>query len=514
MPMPPMTSLPLGSDRRPVLFPVLCIGGVIGVLVALGLYSTKPAYVALLPLGLLIVLPAMILKNFRLYWLALLLLSLQFQIGKNLNDGLAVLSALKIDYIIDTFTFDITATDLVLLVLLAIWINDRLFHAKPFRFPAVSWLAVGYLGIALLSALAAPSRYLGLVEVVRQAKFFVVYLFAVNCIDSKGALRVLAVVGVVILVTQAAVTVARFETGNLTPLVAGDTHQDEDQMKNYLTVDRSDPNSLVRAFGTLTSPNGTTRLCLLVIPFALFLSVPNGMFRTRFGFAALATFGLLGLILTFTRVWYITAVFQLGLAFIIMVRDRLLKRGEILLIVGLGLVAAAVVSPKLYQQFTVREDSVSVRVLQNETALAMTLDSPFLGVGLNNAPDVMRKYSTVTYQENDATTQFYTEPINNMLLSMLAEIGVFGTLLFFGFFGKVTLVAWRQSRRSTDPEIRFIANALVVVFCGVALNAVLDPFSEYQVLALSWLYAGIALNLPLMDQSPQAAGQRLAHRPG
>jgi hypothetical protein len=509
-----MTSLRFGSDRRPVFLPVVLVGGTIGALIALGLYATKPAYVALLPLGLLIVLPAMIIKNFRLYWFAILLLSLQFQIGKNLNDGIAVLSSLRIDYIIDTFTLDITATDLILLVLIAIWVNDRLFHPKPFRFPAVSWLAVGYLGIALLSALGAPSRYLGLVEVVRQTKFFLVYLFAVNCIDSKGALRVLAVVGVAILVTQAAVTVARFETGNLTPLVAGDTHQDEAQVINYLTVDRSDPNSAVRAFGTLTSPNGTTRLCLLVIPFALFLAVPNGMFRARFGFAVLAAFGLLGLVLTFTRVWYITAVFQIALALIIMVRDGLLKRREILLIVLLGLVAAAVVTPKLYKQFTVREDSMSVRALQNQTALEMALDSPFFGVGLNNAPEVMRKYSKVTYQENDATTQFYAEPINNMFLSMLAEIGVFGTLLFFVFFGKVALIAWRQSRHSTDPEIRFVANALVVVFCGVALNGVLDPFSEYQVLMLLWLYAGITLNLPLIARSPQGVDHRLSPRAG
>src|SRR5262245_8591010 len=162
---------------------MLCLGGGIGVLVGLALYVTKAAYVALLPLGLALLLPMAFVKNFRLYWFAVFLLSTQFQFSKNLNDGLAVRDELKIDYLIWNFTFQITATDVVLLVLLAIWANDCLFHAKRMRFPPVTWLAVGYLGICLLSIIGAASPYLGFVELWQQIKFFIVYLFAVNCLD-------------------------------------------------------------------------------------------------------------------------------------------------------------------------------------------------------------------------------------------------------------------------------------------------------------------------------------------
>jgi hypothetical protein len=504
-----MTALSFRSGRWPIFLLVLCVGAAIGSLTALGLYVTKTAYVALLPLGLVLVLPTFFLKNFRLYWFALFLLSLQFVIGKNLNDGLQVIDALKIDYIVNNFTFNITATDLTLLVLLAIWGNDRLFHGRPLRFPPVSWLAVGYLGTALLSALGAPSRYLGLVEISQQVKYFIVYLFAVNCLDSKSALRLLAAVGVIILVIQGGMTLTRFETGYLTPFVAGDSHQDPEQMREYWTVDRTDPESAVRAFGTLGSPNATTRLCLLVIPFALFLCAPNPMFRMRWGFAALTALGILGLVFTFTRVYYITTAAQIVIAFFVMVRDRMLKGEDAALIVLLSLAALATASPKLYQQFTVREDSISVRSLQNETAIEMILDHPFLGVGLNNAQEQMRKYAKATYNKYDAGTQFYSEPINNMFLSMAAEIGVFGTLFFVAFFARATLTAWRQSRYSTDPEIRFAAMALVVAFCGVLVNGAMDPFNEYQVLALLWLYAGIAFNLPQMTLRQEASTHRL-----
>ncbi|MGH6801207.1 MAG: hypothetical protein ACRECZ_07320, partial [Methylocella sp.] len=201
---------------------------------------TKTAYVAMLPLGLALVLSTVFAKNYRLYWFAIFLLSLQFTISKNLNDGLAVIDELKIDYTIQNFTFEITASDLAFLVLLAFWANDCLFHGKTVRFPPVTWLASGYLFISLLSTLGAESPYLGFVEISRQIKFFIAYLFAVNCLESKSAVRVLAAVGVIILVTQAGMTVARFETGYMTPLTFGETNQDLSQIEQYLAVDPSD----------------------------------------------------------------------------------------------------------------------------------------------------------------------------------------------------------------------------------------------------------------------------------
>src|SRR5438105_2136322 len=240
-----MTTLPPAPFRRRnrvlshQLLLVLGLGGGIGTIVALGLYVSKTAYVALLPCGLTLLLPTFFVNNIRLYWFAIFLFSTQFEIKKNLNDGLAVIDRLSIDYTIWNFTFDITATDLALLVLLAIWANDRMFHGKRMRFPPVTWLAVGYIGICLLSIVGAASPYLGCVELSRQIKFFIVYLIAFNCLDSKNAVRVLVIVGVMILVSQAGMTVVRFETGYMTPLTFGDTYQSLTQIQQYLAVDRS-----------------------------------------------------------------------------------------------------------------------------------------------------------------------------------------------------------------------------------------------------------------------------------
>jgi hypothetical protein len=481
---------------------VLFAGGGTGALISLLLYSTKPLYAALLPIGGALLLPTLFLKNFRLYWLALFLLSLQFIASKNLNDGVAVIDALKIDYTIWYFTFEITATDLALLMLCIIWVNDRLFHKRPLVFPPVGWLAVGYLGLSLLSIVGSRSPYLGLVEMSRQLKFFIVFLFAVNCLDSKSVVRVVAIVGVITLVAQAGVTVLRVKTGYYAPIAFGDSQQNIDQIREYLSVDRSDPDSIVRGYGTLGSPGTTVRLCMLMLPFALFLCVPNAMFKRRLAFVALTVFSLVGLVFTFTRVYFITTAVQLVLVFFIMLRDRMLKRDEVIAVLLIGVITVVAVSPKLYDQFTVRQDSETIRFRQYEAAANMILAHPFLGVGLNNTMDQKRDYLNITFNPGDTDTQFYREPTHNVYLSMASEIGVLGTLLFVAFFANATVVAWRQSRGSPDPEIKLAANALFVAFCSAALNSMMDPLAETPVLTLLWLYAGISLNLSRMAQTP------------
>ncbi len=499
-----MTAAPRALLLRNSLF-LLCAGAGIGTVVAFGLYVTKPAYVAALPLALLLVLPAFVIKNFRLYWFALFLLSTQFEIAKNLNDGLAVVDALKINYTIWAFTFQVTLSDLLLLVLLAIWMNDLLFHKKALRIPSIFWLPLAYLGIALLSTVGASSPYLGFVQLSQEVKYVIAFLFAVNCLDTKDAVRVLILVGVAILVTQAGMTLVRFTTGYISPLTPGAVTQNLADMQKYLEVDRTTEGSAVRGYGTLASPGSTTRLCMMVIPFALLLSARNVMYPRPLLFAVLTGFGLVGLLFTFTRVYFILVAVQCLLAFAIMVRDRMLKRAEIVLILMAGFAGLAAISPKIYDQFTVRSDSASVRFYQYEAALRMILDNPILGVGLNNGTAEKPRYVNITYDKRDSNTQFYLEPTHNMYLALTSEIGIPGALVFFGFFVRIALLAWRQSRGSPDPEIRWIASALFLAFVSVAVSGLMDPFQEHSTLFLLWIYAGITLNLPRMTQIPEAS---------
>src|SRR5687767_15108727 len=86
---------------------LVAIGGGMGAMMALVLFATKLTFAALPIAALLIVIPTFLIRDKRLYWLGVLLFTVQFEIEKNLNDGLAVINRLNIDYTLWHFTFQI-----------------------------------------------------------------------------------------------------------------------------------------------------------------------------------------------------------------------------------------------------------------------------------------------------------------------------------------------------------------------------------------------------------------------
>ena len=469
-----------------------------GAMTALVLFATKPLVVALPIAGLLLVMPTFVIRDKRHYWLGVFLFALQFEIQKNLNDGLAVRNLLNIDYTLWHFTFQVHATDVILAVLLFYWYIDLARRTQRPYFPRAGWLLIGFLGFCVLSLVAAPWPYLGMVEIWRQLKFFLVFLYIANNIDSKEQLRLVAVMAVAILAIQGAMTLVRYETGWMQHLAFGDARQDEDWMIQYLSVDRDAIGEQLRSFGTLGSPGSTLRLCLLVIPFALFLSMRNPMFpHSRLLFLGIAAFSMGSLLLTFTRAYYLTTPVQVAAAVLLGIRHRYLSRMEVLLLTVLGLIAVGAAVPKVYEQLSVRQDSVTVRLQQYKATFDMIVDNPVFGVGLNNGTGVKERYVNVTFNEYDADTQFYLEPTHNLYLSLASEIGLIGTLLYVTFFATVIARVWRVSN-TADPDLRFFANALLVAFAGLIVNSVYDPMHEDAVMTMLWVYCGLAFALTKM----------------
>ena len=473
-------------------------GACLGAMTALVLFATKPLAVAL-PIGaLLLVMPTFLIRDKRQYWLGVFLFAVQFEIQKNLNDGLAVRNQLNIDYTLWHFTFQIHATDVILAVLMFYWYVDTVNKAQRPHFPRAGWLVIGFFACCVMSLVAAPWPYLGLVEIWRQLKFFLVFLYIANNVKSKAQLRLIAVMAVAVFAIQGAVTLVRYETGWMQHIAFGDARQDEDWMLQYLSVDRDEIGEQLRSFGTLGSPGSTLRLCMLVLPFPLLLGMRNPMFpRRRLLFLGIAAFGMGSLLLTFTRAYILTTPIQLAVAVLLGIRHRYLTRMEVLLLCVLGLIAAGAAAPKVYEQLAVRRDSVTVRLQQYKATFDMIVDNPVFGVGLNNGTGLKERYVNVSFDEYDADTQFYLEPTHNLYLSLASEIGLIGTMLYFAFFATAIARIWRVSN-TTDPDLRFFANALLVALAGLIVNSLYDPMHEDAVMTTLWMYCGLAFALTRM----------------
>jgi hypothetical protein len=74
------------------------VGAGTGLFASLVLYGTKTVWLALLVAGVLALIPTFALRDPRPYWLGLFLFIIQFEIKKNLNDGLSIVRAYDIDY--------------------------------------------------------------------------------------------------------------------------------------------------------------------------------------------------------------------------------------------------------------------------------------------------------------------------------------------------------------------------------------------------------------------------------
>ena len=489
------------------------VGAGTGLFASLVLYGTKTVWLALLVAGVLALIPTFALRDPRPYWLGLFLFIIQFEIKKNLNDGLSIVRAYDIDYTLYNFTFEVRGSDLVFLVLAFLWLHDVIFRKQKLRLPRATWLAVAYLALCLLSLVGARWPYLGIVELVRQSRFLVFFLYAYNNLCSTKWLRLIAAAAIAILALQGAVTAGRYVFEFYDPIAFGESHQDEGERDRYLQIERGPGVSGIatrRAFGTGTSPGSTGKLCLMVIPFALLCCLRNPLLRGQLVITLILAASLGALVLTFARSFYAAAGVELAAGFLIALWRGYLPRSGALLIVALGLAAAAFAFPKVYETFSYRWSAVDVRFAQYSSSIAQIKAHPLRGVGFNNGTGLKREYVVASFDPTDPASQSHSEPTHNLYLALAADIGIPGALCFVAFFAVVVRAAWRLARASRDPSAAFFANAVLVVFAGVATVTMGDPFHEDAVLALTWMYSGIILGFYDAEFGPRSRSSTLA----
>jgi O-antigen ligase len=471
---------------------IMLAGSLIGTGVAI-LLSVKPLAVAVLLAGMLVSLPALVLDDSKPYWLALFLVAAHLGIAKSLLDGLTVLDALRIDYGPFVFVPEIRASDLPFLVLLLMWGNDLRLGRTTLYMPAVGWLALGFLAWSAIALVVAHSRYLAAVEFVRQAKFVLVFLYAANNLGSKRVVRWLWLLVLFMVLFQGGVTIFRFTFGfydsffgdlfGRTLVVRGANADLSLASEGWLSGFRN-------SFGTTMSGGVTSQLLILGLPFATFAAMRNPLFTRgltrRMPFCA----GLAGLLLTFSRSSVISGAIALALSYALAVRRRYLSR-SVALAIGLGTVLGVfAMIPLITMLLTRRPENVTIRLEQYQTALAMFRDHPLLGVGLNNSTGEAQRYGRYSYSLIDVTNRTTETPIHSFPVTLLAEAGVVGFLLYTGFFTSVAVAAWRLARPPADPDDACSVLAFLLGMVGLAMGVMANPLFDDGVQTFLWLYAG------------------------
>src|SRR5262249_52886580 len=221
----------------------------------------------------------------------------------------------------------------------------------------------------------APSRYMGAVEFARQCKFFLVYLYAANVLDSKRMLRWVLLLVLSMVLLQGSVTIFRFAFNYYDPFF-GELFGRATSVKSMAVSDTEIMlgsegwlAGLRNSFGTTMSPCVTSQLLLLGLPLAALACMRNPVFpRGIVRFAPFAV-GLVGLGLTFSRSSVIAGLVALGSSYAYGTRARYLSRSTALALALSAVLAVGAVLPSLAGYFGRKPENVTIRLEQYTTAL-------------------------------------------------------------------------------------------------------------------------------------------------
>ena len=104
-----------------------------------------------------------------------------------------------------------------------------------------------------------------------------------------------------------------------------------------------------------------------------------------------------------------------------------------------------------------------MRFYMFEAAIQGYSQHPILGVGLNNSTAAMKAgRQELKDMGIPAATN---EPADSYYLAILTEIGPIGSILFFGFFGKIVAIGLR-STREVAVEMKPLLVGMIAGFSG------------------------------------------------
>lgn len=483
----------------------IVLGGLVALAVVKTMHGPKQTTLFLALFAFLVLIPAFLVRSAKHYFLLWFLFALAFELKKNLLDGFAVLSALRMDWEQFVFLPEIRASDLPLLILLLFWLYEIIFERKRVLYYKYNFLALGFLFWAGFTVLLAQTPYLGVVEILRQFKYFIIFLYMCNNIDSKRFMRVLWIGLVAGLMVQDVVTILRYRFKYFEPLeslIGARGVVDTKKRDEYLLIDKS--GTTMKSFGTLQSPSSTTKFSLLIFPAAFWLCLRNPVMRRRMPFVILTFLSMVMFYLTFARSSFIAVLLEVVLCYWLAWRRGYLEQRVAGALFGVFLLGAIGAAPFLYKfMFAAsRTDAIQVRFRQYEMALGLISENLLFGVGLNNSPGAQREYAKYLSVGANPIERAAVEPIHSAYIALVVEIGIVGVLLYLAFFATILKRCGRMARSDPDPAARFTCNIILIAFIGIATGVLTDPLFEDSVHSILWIYCGVVVVFDRLQGRP------------
>ena len=474
---------------------ILAIGALIAAAIVSAPTLLGPAKVGFALCGMLLLIPAVLVRDPRAYGLFLLVVSIPIDVSMHTTKWLAHPDVLFQEFGMPasgTLGVDLYLTDVVLIAMLLPWLAELWRRERELYFPSAAYIAILYFAWALIvSLLEAKSVYLAIFELSRQILYFVFFVYICNNVVTPAQFRAVLMGFFVGLVLESAAVIAFFQLGIGTETdVFSDLLYGSTASPGTLTVAQTGSWSKVsRSAGTFAHPSHAAYYFEYILPTVLACLMTARHTRERIVYGFMMAAGSVGLVMTFSRSGMIGFVFSSGLFFVIARWSRLISQRVFTLCVAIVALLAVMSTPLLIEYLDFRPEAVSIRWRLIEEAKNAFLKEPFTGAGLNNS-SAATEGSRAIVLTTKGSSAYRMTVVHNYYLIVLIEVGLIGFALFFGFFWQTVVNAFRYMR-AAELQLRLLAAGIVSALAGVAVHNMADPFGGHSNLAMLWLHAGL-----------------------
>jgi O-antigen ligase len=199
--------------------------------------------------------------------------------------------------------------------------------------------------------------------------------------------------------------------------------------------------------------------------------------------------GVAGLVLTFSRAGAIGCAAGIAVFVAVAGWSGLVPRRVITWLAVMFVGFAALSIPLMVAYFATRPGSFPMRLYMYEAALQGYLEHPLVGVGMNNSTAAMKEGRQELIDLGIRVARI--ESADSYYLAMLVEVGPVGFVLFFGFFGKIVMIALRATR-VVATDLKPLLVGIVAGLASLATQNISDiPMAGHAVSGLLWVFAAL-----------------------
>lgn len=349
-------------------------------------------------------------------------------------------------------------------------------------FPHLSIPMIILFTFALISLVKASEVHFSIFQIFQMMKVFLLFFFIANNIKTTREYKLIFIVLIVAFVGELILAYYQHYVNDYVDLgVLSDSKPHRARQIGEREI--------MAVYGTTSGSHRFASYLIMILPVLLTMILSRTKFWLRTLYGILFINGLVILIFTFSRGGWIGFAVGISLLFILKLYkpvNRIPRYLQIFLCVILVLFTVFYFKEEIFLRITGEDyGSAYSRIPMMQIAFEIIKANPIFGVGLNNYTVVMPSY------DSTGITYTYFQPVHNVFLQLVAEIGIGGLLVFIIFI----IMLYRTAIITLRKADEFHREHLIGLICGITAMLVHQSMNngtiDAEAFELFWVFAGL-----------------------